>query len=165
MVDREPSKQANVTLSESRNPIAEGIAGRLRSLVLALDRLDRLESGSGEWLADFNENELPEAAAELTLRALQIASDPTNYHLLITLEKHTTLSIPDLIAATSLTRLPLSERLKDLVQVGLAARLIDTDHAQITAAGVGVVGFIRKLIEEVTRCYQMNNETNEQKEW
>jgi len=154
MVDREPSKQANVTLSESRNPIAEGIAGRLRSLVLALDRLDRLESGSGEWLADFNEKELPESAVELTLRTFRIASDPTNYHLLITLEKHTTLSIPDLLTATSLTRLPLSERLNDLVQVGLATRLIDTDHAQITAAGAGVVGFMRDMIEEVIQVYK-----------
>jgi hypothetical protein len=145
-----------VNLSESRNPIAEGLARRLRSLTRVLDRLDRLESGSGEWLANFNDNELPAAAAELTLRALRTASDPINYQILITLSHHATLSLPDLIAATSLTRLPLSERLNDLVQVGLATRLIDTDHAQITASGAEMAVFIRNIIEEV--IFQMNNE-------
>ena len=139
--------------------IAEGLAGRLRTLARALDRLDRLESGSGEWLANFREAELPASAAFLTLRALHTASDPTNYQILITLSNHPSLSISDLLSTTSLTRLPLSERLNDLVQVGLVSRLIDTDHAQITAEGTGMVRWIGGLVEEVMEVYKVDKYT------
>jgi hypothetical protein len=54
---------------------------------------------------------------------------------------------------TGLGRLVLSERLNDLVQVGLATRLIDTDHAQITAAGAGIVRLVEALIADVAKQY------------
>ena len=133
--------------------IAAGVAGRLRSLVVVLDRLDRLESGSGEWLADFAERELPEAATAMTLRALRTASDPANYAILKALGAGESSKIGDLMAATGYGRLPLTERLNDLVQVGLASRLIDTDHAQITAAGAAMVDLIEQLVKQVMAEY------------
>ncbi len=137
--------------------IAAGIAGRLRALVISLDRLDRLESGSGEWRARFEQHELPEAALELTLRGLRTAADPLNFTILRTLCAAESHSLNALIEATGLGRLPLSERLNDLVQVGMAVRLIDTDHAQITPAGAGMVQLIETLASLAQRSYAQAN--------
>jgi len=136
-----------------RNEFTAGLAGRMRTLALSLDRLDRLESGSGRWLEGFQEDELPQAAVELTLRALRTVSDPTNYQILVALTAQNTLPLTALMSSTSLGRLMLSERLNDLVQVGLASRLIDTDHAQITAAGAAVVQRISALGEQVAASF------------
>lgn len=136
--------------------IAEGLAIRLRTLARSIDRLDRLESGSGEWLANFHATELPDAATELMLRALRTAADPVNYHLLVTLSEHPSRSLTSLLETTPLTRLPLTEHLNDLVQVGLASRLIDTDHAQITAAGAELTAFIRHQIAEMIKISRVN---------
>ena len=133
--------------------IAGGLAGRLRSLVMALDRLDRLESGSGTWRARFEAEELPDAATELTLRALRISADPRTFAILKALAAEDTRSLSRLMEETGLGRLVLSERLNDLVQVGLATRLIDTDHAQITAAGAGIVRLVEALIADVAKQY------------
>lgn len=125
--------------------VATGLAGRLRSLIMALDRLDRLESGSGTWLAKFKAEELPEAATELALRALRASADPTNFVILQPLTTEDSRSLTQLIDITGLGRLSLSERLNDLAQVGLAIRLIDTDHAQITAAGASLVRLVEAM--------------------
>ncbi len=132
--------------------VAGGLTGRLRSLVIALDRLDRLESGSGEWLSGFAEAELAEAATALTLRALQTSADPANFVILTALADDSQ-AIDHLIETTGIGRLVLSERLNDLVQVGLATRLIDTDHAQITAAGASMVKLIDQIVAGVSEQY------------
>lgn len=133
--------------------IAAGMAGRLRSLVLALDRLDRLESGSGAWLSDFAATELPGAAADLALRALRTAADPTNYALLRVLGESGACPISRVIEQTGQGRLMLSERLNDLVQVGLATRMIDTDSVQITEAGAALVRWINELAAAIVDTY------------
>ena len=133
--------------------IAGGLAGRLRSVVIALDRLDRLESGSGEWLSGFEEAELAESAMALALRVLHTSADPANYAILVALAADGSLAIDQLMEATGIGRLVLSERLNDLVQVGLATRLIDTDHAQITVAGDGMVRMINQIVTEITGQY------------
>ena len=133
--------------------VAGGLTGRLRSVVIALDRLDRLESGSGEWLSGFEEAELAESATALTLRALQTSGDTANYAILVALAADGSLAIDQLMEATGIGRLVLSERLNDLVQVGLATRLIDTDHAQITVTGDGMVRMINQIVTEITGQY------------
>ncbi len=133
--------------------VAAGLAGRLRSLVMVIDRLDRLESGSGAWLAKFNDAELTESATALTLRALNTVSDQTNYTILKTLSTSESQAMSYLIETTGYGRLHLSERLNDLVQVGLAMRLIDTDHAQITAAGGAMVRLVEQMIADTSAQY------------
>lgn len=134
--------------------VVGGLAGRLRSLSMALDRLDRLESGSGTWLAKFKAEELPEAATELILRALRTSADPTNFAILQALAAEDSRSLTQLIDLTRLGRLSLSERLNDLVQVGLVIRLIDTDYAQITAAGASLVRLVEALSVELAQQYE-----------
>lgn len=133
--------------------IAGGLAGRLRSLVAVLDRLDRLESGTGTWLSTLEDDELPEAATELTLRTLRTVADPNNFALLRALSTRDSCSIGQLMEITGFGRLALSEQLNDLVQVGLATRLIDTDHAQITAAGASMIRLVEELGAEAARLY------------
>ena len=134
--------------------IAAGIAGRLRGLALTLDRLDRLEAGTETWLADFEKEELDLAASEMTLRALQAATEPPNYKILQALASQPALSTKELTAAANQERLVLSERLNDLIQVGLSARLIDTDQVQITAAGAALVLLIQEIAEQVAKEYR-----------
>jgi len=133
--------------------VAAGLASRLRALVVALDRLDRLESGSGTWLAGFADSELRGAATELSLRALRTIADPANFAVLQALASDDSQPLSHVIDTTGLGRLALSERLNDLVQVGLASRLIDTDHAQITGAGASLIRLIDALIAEVAAQY------------
>lgn len=134
--------------------IAVGLAGRLRSLVMAMDRLDRLESGSGMWRTEFEQAELSEAAIELSLRTLRTAADPNNFALLQLLASDDSHSLSQLIEKSGFGRLILSEQLNDLVQVGLATRLIDTDHAQITVAGASLVSLIETLSSEMVTQYK-----------
>jgi len=130
-----------------------GLSTRLRSLVMVLDRLDRLESGSGQWSANFKQTELPEAAMELTLRALRTGAETTNFAILKFLAAEESLTIGRLTELTSLGRLILSERLNDLIQVGMVTRLIDTDHAQITAAGGAFVSLVEEIAGKVADKY------------
>lgn len=134
--------------------IADGLSGRLRSLVMAQDRLDRLESGSGQWRSGFVSDELDESAEFLTLRVMHTASDPLNLTILQSLATADSLPIPSLMAKAGVGRLVLSERLNDLVQVGLVIRLIDTDHAQITAAGAGIVDLVNQIASQIRETFR-----------
>ncbi len=131
--------------------VSSALALRLRHVARLLDRLDRLESGSGAWLSGLESEALGAAASEITLRALRTAADPTTYQLLAYLTRHTSLPVADLEAATGLDRLTLSERVNDLVQVGLAGRNIDTNHVQITEAGAALAGLIESIAGEIVR--------------
>lgn len=128
--------------------ISSALALRLRDIARMLDRLDRLESGSGDWLAGQENGALEEAASEMTLRALRAASDPVNFGILRFLAARASAPIGELEQACGLGRLALNERLNDLVQVGLAGRNIDTNHVQGTPAGVALV----ELIEQVAQA-------------
>lgn len=128
--------------------LSNALALRLRSLARAADRLDRLESGSGAWLASLTPAEIDAAAGEMTLRALRTAADPANYRVLRCLADQPTLSMPALESAAGLDRLSLSERVNDLVQVALASREIDTDAVQITDAGRALAGLLADIQRE-----------------
>jgi DNA-binding HxlR family transcriptional regulator len=134
--------------------IADGLASRMRNLALSIDRLNRLESGSGDWLSEFNKGELADSAMAMTLRAMSTVSDSVNFSLLSLLASTESFSMRDLIQKSGIARLMLSERLNDLVQVGLAARLIDTDHVQITAAGADMAALINELAGNVSQNYR-----------
>ncbi len=116
-----------------------------------LDRLDRLESGTGGWLTAQDDRALREAAVDMTLRALRAAADPTNFVILSFLSTRATAPLAELESASGLGRLALNERVSDLVQVGLASRNIDTDQAQITAGGAALVELIQSIGEATAK--------------
>jgi DNA-binding HxlR family transcriptional regulator len=134
-------------MSATLDDLSSALSQRLRDLVRLADRLDRLESGTGEWLKSQPDEDWMAASTEMTLRALRVASDPTNYAILAFLLKRTTAPIADLEQAVHLNRLALTERINDLIQVGLAARNIDTDQVQGTAAGAALVEWINHISE------------------
>lgn len=145
------------TADEILSALAAGVSDRLRLLVIAIDRLDRLETGSGEWLGRFPETELPEAARELVLRMFRTATEPAHFALLRTLAAADTQALGQLMITLGWGRLTLTEYLNDLVQVGLAARNIDTDHAQITTAGLTLMRWLEALIAAVSQNYRNNS--------
>ena len=122
-----------------------GLADRLRNLLLALDRQDRLESASAfvGWLADESEAErLGGHAREMLLRALKTVADPVNYDLVTRLDPLDGVELSALLAATGLGRVALSERLNDLVQTGLASRELVGDQVRSTALAAGLLEWI-----------------------
>ena len=138
-------------MAQGLTDLSSALALRLRDIARLLDRLDRLESGTGDWLASQGEGALREAATDMTLRALRAAADPTNFSILAFLSAHTSAPIAELETATGFGRLALAERVNDLVQVGLAGRNIDTDHVQGTAAGAALVGLIHNIGEATAK--------------
>ncbi|HLF02218.1 MAG TPA: hypothetical protein VI547_09605 [Anaerolineales bacterium] len=138
-------------MAQGLNDLSFALAMRLRDLARMIDRLDRLESGTGEWLAAQNDAAAREAATDMTLRALRAAADPTNFAILKFLSAHTSTPIAELETAISGGRLALVERVNDLVQVGLAGRNIDTDQVQGTAAGAALVGLIESISEAAAK--------------
>jgi len=138
-------------MAQGLTDLSSALAMRLRDIARLLDRLDRLESGTGEWLTSQGEGALREAATDMTLRALRAAADPTNFAILAFLSANTSAPIAELETATGFGRLALAERVNDLVQVGLAGRNIDTDHVQGTAAGAALVGLIHNIGEATAK--------------
>ena len=138
-------------MAQGLTDLSLALAMRLRDIARLIDRLDRLESGTGEWLAAQGDGALQEAATDMTLRALRAAADPTNFAVLAFLSAHTSAPIAELEKAVGLGRLSLNERLNDLVQVGLAGRNIDTDQMQGTAAGAALVGLIQSIGETTAK--------------
>jgi hypothetical protein len=134
-------------MAQGLNALSSALALRLRDIARMLDRLDRLEAGTGEWLSSQGEAAWRQAATDMTLRALRAAADPVNFGVLSFLSAHTSAPMAELEQAAGLGRLALSERVNDLVQVGLAGRNIDTDHVQGTAAGEALVGLINSIGE------------------
>ena len=141
-------RKRNSLVSVGRKSLGHTLAFRLRDIARVLDRLDRLESGSGSWLKDQSSDELESAALGMTLRVLQRASDPTNFTVLsFLLEKESSL-VANVQEFCKIDRMTLSERLNDLVQVGLVIREIDTDHVQISDAGKALVMLFNDIQRE-----------------
>jgi hypothetical protein len=138
-------------VAQGLTDLSSALAFRLRDIARMLDRIDRLESGTGEWLRSQRHPEWRAAATDMTLRALRAAADPTNYAILTLLSNHVSEPVAELERATGLGRLVLAERINDLVQIGLAGRNIDTDQVQATAAGAALVGLIESISEASAR--------------
>lgn len=138
-------------MAQGLTDLSSALAMRLRDIARLMDRLDRLESGTGEWAASLKNGELKSASTEMTLRALRVASDPTNFALLNFLSTHESASTANLEKCVGMGRLALIERVNDLVQVGLAARNIDTDQIQNTAAGAAVVELMNSISDATAK--------------
>jgi DNA-binding HxlR family transcriptional regulator len=135
-------------MASGLNALSQTLALRLRDLARMADRLDRLESGSGTWLGNQREAGFDTAAQEMTLRALKIAGDAANFAILNHLAGQATMPVAQLEQASGHDRLSLSERINDLIQVGLVSREIDTDHVQITEGGAALVGLLNQIARE-----------------
>lgn len=127
---------------------AAGLAARLKTLVLALDRRDRLETAQAfvGWLAaERRDGRLEGDALELLLRALKVASDPASFDLLRRLDVVDAATVPELMAATGLERVAVSERLHDMAQTGLASLEMVGDQVRATELARGLAGWLLEV--------------------
>ncbi len=141
-------------MTESKNDLVEGLWARLRNTLIALDRMDRLESAGDfvGWVEAFQRDDaqIEATTRDWLLRALRLASDPLNYRILRALQDSDGLSVADLMRVTNETRIDLTERIKDLAQVGFVAQALESDVVQTTHAAVGIVAWIEALREQMT---------------
>lgn len=138
---REPPNAAAVS-------IGRAAAGMLDYLMSVIDREDRLESGSGTFLSTFraDESAAPEAVRSSVLRLMRIATDAENFAVLEMLAKADGASIGDVAKKLGAGRLPLAERISDLVSAGLVVKLPEADQVRATEAAHVVVRLIGEAV-------------------
>ena len=130
--------------------ILAGLVHRVRGLLLALDRRDRLET-AGEfvgWLQLQTREQLDDIAREMFLRVLRCAGDPVNYRILEQLDGLNAVDAADLMQDTDLDRVALYERLNDLAQVGPISRDPVADQVYGTSLAVGVRAVVERMAGE-----------------
>ncbi len=132
-----------------RTALAEALWQRVRSIALAAHRLDRLPENEGG-NARLGEADAAKLAGELVLRLLRVGSDPVNFRLLAHLVKEGSVGMRELAGGVDLPPLAVSERVADLVQVGLAVRSLVGDRVQGTEAARAFV----ELVGEVARALE-----------
>ena len=144
---------------EPHDRLGEGLFERFRLLSLAIDREDRFvpesEEGAaatgGGFLATLRrEGEAERASEELVLRALRAGLDPINFDILKRLAVDVTVPLAELAEATGLDRIALGERVNDLIQVGLAAKDIETRSVSGTAATLGLVELVSRARDRLS---------------
>ncbi len=133
--------------------LARGLAARLRD---ALDAAVRLASFS------FEENGPPPpelidgqesgVARDFVLRAVAGASDPSNHRLLVAAhaeEEAGGVTVERLCELLELPRLAITERVNELIQLGLAARDLKRDTVVCRPAGAALTELLVELEGEV----------------
>jgi hypothetical protein len=130
--------------------IASGVWMRLRNLIGALDRVDRLETSTDYvgWLQDLSRDQagLDETIANFVSRALRIGLDPVNWRILTSLEDSGAVPTSVLQKMTSLSRVELVERMNELARAGLTAQTVDGDQVEATRFARG----LHLLMDELT---------------
>ena len=151
-----PSQEAGEVTEQGdlSGPLGLGAAQTLSYLIAVLDREDRLESGTGEWLTDFRSDEAAgrEAVREGVLRALGMAADPTNFRILEALSAAGSVGTGSLADTVGLGELPLGHRVGDLVSSGLATKQPETNHVAATGAGIAIVEMVHQAVTEGARA-------------
>ena len=132
---------------EDDGAILAGLVERVRGLLLALDRRDRLETASESvgWLQRQTREQLDSIAQGMLLRALRAAGDPVNYRILERLDRLNPVNATDLMSETGLDRVAVAEGLNDLAQVGLVTQDVVDGQVRGTSLAVGV----RAIVEQI----------------
>lgn len=141
-------------MNDPVDSVQHGVAARLRTLLLSLDRQDRLETAQEfvGWLAgQMDANQLEEHSREILLRALRVAGDPINFQILALLDRIDPIDIPELMRSTRLSRVAVSERVNDLVQTGLAVREMVNDQVRGTDLSEGLTVFVNSAARRAGR--------------
>ena len=129
--------------------IGVAAAEMLTHLSAVLDREDRLESGTGNWLATFSADldAKREAARQGVLRSLRIGLEETSFQILRLLAGSSGRSIAEVSGATGLPTLSVAERISDLVSAGLATKLPEANQVAIAPAGASLVELVSQATE------------------
>ncbi len=145
-------------LSQIIKTFASDLWHRFRTIALTIDQVDRFVGmspggefmeGESRWLQTLAENpdEIKEVALDMVLRAFRTALESPNHLIMAHLHEHSSASFQELMELSKLNRLSLSERINDLIQVGLVSKDLQTGQVQITAAGEALVTLIKQFQE------------------
>lgn len=93
-----------------------------------------------------DETEREQALREFTLRTIRRGSDPINHWILREADRQRSIAVDELEAELGLSKSSVSERVNDLVQVGLLERNVDSDAVQPTVLTSGFLG----IVDEIT---------------
>lgn len=136
--------------------LARGLAARIRDAVEAADRLASFAFEPGrdapEPLPQLADGDELEVARDFVLRALRGACDGTNHRILLAaavVSPEEGVPLTTLAGELGLPRMAVSERVHDLIQLGLVARDLQLDTVRISPAGAGVVELLSGLEAEV----------------
>lgn len=138
------------------DPLARGLAARMRDAVDAADRLASFSYdgrpgdsppsalGDGEELA---------TAHDMVLRVLRAGGEALNFRILAAAASQSPHGAPIEALACDLgvSRMALVERVHDLIQLGLVARDLQLDTVRATGAGEGLVELVTTLGADVAR--------------
>jgi hypothetical protein len=136
--------------------VAEGLWLRLRDAALAEERLRAFAfspeapaaAGPGDPVALAQDRAAAhDLARDFTLRALAAMADPENFRILRAAREGA--SIAAVARAVGLSELAVTERVHALAQVALAARDVERNRLEPTAAGRGLVRLVEALTEGV----------------
>lgn len=124
--------------------LGDTAAGVLRLHMSVIDREDRLESGTGEWRRSFLGDGAARKTAveEAVLRALRTALDPVNFEILGWLSDNVGTPIDELGEKVGLGRLPLAERIGDLVSAGLVSKIPEANQVAGSALGAALIDLV-----------------------
>jgi hypothetical protein len=130
----------------------DGLWSRFRDVAMALRRLQDFnfaaEGAQGRftdrWLETLAKDDaaLASAGRELVLRAFHAGTDAINFGILTHLRDEEAVALSELARLTGLAPFTLSERVNDLVQVGLAARVLEQDAVRATPLTRGFLGIV-----------------------
>lgn len=133
--------------------MAEGAWTRLRNLIGALDRVDRLETSPefDGWLKQLqtDEHALEATIREFLLRAVRLAADPINWQILLRLRETNGATLSALLELTHLPRVELAERVNELARAGLTIQTLDEAVIEITPFGRGWLHWLDKVTERI----------------
>ena len=140
--------------SVASDPLARGLAARMRDAVEAADRLasfsfdGRPGDAVPSVLADGEELA---GAHDMVLRVLCAVGDAVNFRILAAAVAQGDAGAPlaALAGDLGLTRLALVERVHDLIGLGLLARDLQADTVRATTAGAGAVELVTTLEADV----------------
>lgn len=143
---------------------ADGLWSRFRDVAMALRRLQDFnfsaDSAEGRftdrWLEGLvhDDGALTDVSRELVLRAFRVGADAINFKILTHLREEDTVALSRLGQVTGLPHFTVSERVNDLVQVGLAVRVLEQDAARATSLTHGflaMVGGIERRLRAMIR--------------
>ncbi len=99
-----------------------------------------------------DENKLRQICRELTLRAFRVALEAENFKILISLKENDKVTLSELVRITGMSELLLGEKVKDLIQVGLASHALDTDQVGLTALAQCFMRLIEDTAGELSLC-------------
>jgi hypothetical protein len=140
-------------MAESARDLVEGLWVRLRNALIALDRVDRLESANAfvGWVEAFQRDDaqIDATTREWLLRALRLAADPLNYRILSALQERDDMSIAELTRLTNATRVDVVERVRDLAQSGFVTPALESDTVKGTRAAMGFVAWTESLRDQM----------------